>query len=111
MAQPDPVRATFVAILGQLNRAEVRNEGEAPDQSLELPEIERRLADFWAVKNGQVRVPFALGLLLKNRFVQATPGGKEYSWQRQRLSVMRYQITSSGKEFLVDAIQTSDRIR
>ena len=109
MATPDPIRATFVAILKQLNQAESRHEGKQSEQSLELAEVERRLADFWAVRGGQVRVPFALGLLLRNGLVQADQR-TDYSWQRQRTVRLRYQITASGKQFLMDSIERSDRV-
>ena len=105
----DPVRATLVAILKQLNQAETVHEGKASDQALELPEIERRLSEFWAIDNGSVKVGLALGLLLRNGLVAAA-GGPDYSWQRQRTAAQRYQITPEGKKFLVDTIQTSDRI-
>jgi hypothetical protein len=105
----DPVRATLLAILKQLNQAETVHEGAANDQALELPEIERRLSDFWAIDNGSVKVGLALGLLLRNGLV-ATAGGADYSWQRQRTVAQRYQITPEGKKFLVDSIHTSDRI-
>ena len=105
----DPVRATLLAILKQLNQAETVHEGALNDQALELPEIERRLSDFWAIDNGSVKVGLALGLLLRNGLVAAA-NGTEYSWQRQRSVAQRYQITPEGKKFLVDSIQTSDRI-
>ncbi|HKV90556.1 MAG TPA: hypothetical protein VJQ43_05085 [Thermoplasmata archaeon] len=105
----DPVRATLLAILKQLNQAETVHEGALSDQALELPEIERRLSEFWAIDNGSVKVGLALGLLLRNGLVSAA-GGPDYSWQRQRAVAQRYQITPEGKKFLVDSIQTSDRI-
>lgn len=105
----DPVRATLLAILRQLNQAETIHEGATLDQALELPELERRLSDFWAVDNGSVKVGLALGLLLRNGLVSAA-GQADYSWQRQRAVAQRYQITPEGKKFLVDSIQTSDRI-
>jgi len=108
-APPDPVRATLVAILRQLNQADTANEGEAMEQALELPEIEGRLTDFWAVEQGSIKVSLALGLLLRNRLVAVQAPG-EYSWQRQRNATHRYQITPEGKKFLVDSITTSDRI-
>lgn len=105
----DPVRATLLAILKQLNQAETVHEGTASDQALELPEIERRLSEFWAIDNGSVKVGLALGLLLRNGLVAAA-GAPDYSWQRQRTSSQRYAITPEGKKFLVDSIATSDRI-
>lgn len=110
MAAGDPTRETFVAILKQLNQAETRHEGASSEQALELPEIERRLQEFGPVRDGTVVVGRAVGLLLKNGMVRAT-AAQDYSWQRQREVHMRYQITASGKQFLVDALETSDRVR
>jgi len=106
---PDPVRSTLVALLQQLNRAESINEGRARDQTLELDEMERLLARFWAVEQGQVQIPVALGLLVRNGLVEA------------RLPAVRapvagttpravYQITAEGKAFLVGVQKSSDRI-
>ena len=106
---PDPVRATLIAILKQLNQAESIHEGKAADQALELAELERRLADFWAVDQGAVKVSLALGLLLRNGLVAAQHEG-EFSWQRQRSAQQLYQITAEGKRFLVETLRTSDRI-
>ncbi|HEY6238949.1 MAG TPA: hypothetical protein VIZ68_07185 [Thermoplasmata archaeon] len=108
-APPDPVRATLVAILRQLNQADTANEGEATEQALELPELESRLTDFWAVERGSIKVSLAVGLLLRNGLVAVQAPG-DYSWQRQRTSQHRYQITPAGKKFLVESISTSDRI-
>jgi hypothetical protein len=106
---PDPARATILAILRQLNQADSAHEGKRVDQALELNEIESRLSDFWAVKQGTVQVSLALGLLLRNGLV-AVPGDEDFSWQRQRSVAQRYQITAQGKKFLVEAIETADRI-
>lgn len=106
----DPVRATLVAILRQLNQADSAHEGQTQEQALELAEIERRLSDFPAVQTGSVKVALALGLLLRNGLVDA-PGDGQYSWQRQRNVSQRYQITVEGKKFLKDSIATSERIR
>jgi hypothetical protein len=106
----DPARATLLAILRNLNQAEENNEGKAPDQALELAELEQRLSDFGPVKQGSIKVSLALGLLLRNGLVVPQRDGGEYSWQRQRNSPQRYQITPDGKKFLLDSIQTSDRI-
>jgi hypothetical protein len=105
----DPVRATLVAILRHLNQADAVHEGTPGEQVMELPEIERRLSDFWAVEQGSIKVSLALGLLLRNGLVSvATPG--DYSWQRQRSTRHSYMITAEGKKFLVGAIESSDRI-
>ena len=109
-ASNDPVRATLVAILRQLNQADAVHEGAKAEQALELPELETRLGDFWAVQRGAIKVSLALGLLLRNGLVAVQDPG-EYSWQRQRTTAHRYQITTEGKKFLVSAIETSDRIK
>ena len=112
MASPpaaDPVRATLLAVLKQLNQADAMHEGQAPDQALELGELEQRLHDFWAVDQGAVKVGHALGLLLRNGLVQAQADA-EFSWQRQRDVAQRYLITAEGKRFLVGALENSDRI-
>lgn len=106
----DPVRATLLAILKQLNQAEVRHEGDHSEQALELTELERRLSDFWAVQQGSIKVALALGHLLRNRLV-TTEANSAYSWGRQRDIRQRYQITPEGKKFLMEAIETSDRIQ
>ena len=105
----DPVRATLLAILKQLNQAEAAHDGKVTEQALELFELEGRLRDFWAVGNGSVKVALALGLLLRNGLV-ATQADPTYSWQRGRDVAQRYQITPEGKKFLVDSIENSDRI-
>jgi hypothetical protein len=105
----DPVRATLVAILQQLNRVESIHEGRAPDQALELPEIERMLEKFWAVDRGEVKVPLALGLLVRNHLVEVQSAGI-FPGQKTASSRTRYRITSDGKRFLVDALEKTDRI-
>lgn len=106
---PDPVRAALLAILKQLNQADTAHEGETTEQALELVELEQRLNDFWAITQGAVTVSLALGLLLRNKLVTAQTD-QDYSWQRQRMSHQRYQITTDGKKFLVQALETSERI-
>ncbi|MGP8072036.1 MAG: hypothetical protein ACLPZM_02775 [Thermoplasmata archaeon] len=109
-SDPDPTRATLVAILQQLNRVESINEGRSRDQSLELKEVERLLEDFWAVHRDHVKVPLALGLLVRNGLVEgkladrtpAEPAGPR---------VALYRITSEGKAFLVEAQENTDRIQ
>ncbi|MCI4353807.1 MAG: hypothetical protein L3K06_00385 [Thermoplasmata archaeon] len=108
-ASQDPVRATLVEILRQLNQADAVHEGKAAEQALELTEISERLTDFWGVTKGNVKIQLAVGLLLRNGLVAVQAAG-EYSWQRQRTTRARYAITAEGKKFLVGAIATSDRI-
>jgi len=103
---PDPVRATFVAILQQLNRAESRNEGSGLEPALQLDDLEKALRRFWALDEEKVKLPLALGLLVRNGLVRAErvpPAGAG----RARA---RYQITPEGKQFLIDALEKTDRI-
>lgn len=103
---PDPVRSTLVAILQQLNRVESINEGKTREQALELKEVERLLARFWAVDREQVKIPLALGLLVRNGLVGATLAETAPGSPRRA----EYRITAEGKAFLVEALQHSDRI-
>ncbi|MCI4365385.1 MAG: hypothetical protein L3K10_04910 [Thermoplasmata archaeon] len=106
---PDPVRSTLIAILQQLNRAESINEGQAREQTLQLNEVERLLAHFWAVEQEQVKVPQALGLLVRNRLVEAhLPADRDPKDPAPARAV--YQITAEGKAFLVEIQKSSDRI-
>jgi hypothetical protein len=109
---PDPVRATLVAILQQLNRAESVNEGRVRDQVLELADLERLLAKFWAVDQELVKVPLALGLLVRNGMVEARAGGNyaPAAGGVPRSARAHYQITAAGKQFLVETQENSDRI-
>ncbi len=109
---PDPVRATLIAILQQLNRVESQNEGKTREQSLELSDLDRLLSDFWAVSKESVKVPLALGLLVRNGMVEASaeknfPAAGRGARPAPRA---RYRITASGKQFLVDSQQQSERI-
>lgn len=108
-ADADPVRATILAILKQLNQADVQNTGTMEQPALELAELETRLKEFWAVGDGSVKVALAVGLLLRNGLVE-TRADKDYSWQRGRTISQRYSITAEGKRFLVDSIEQSGRI-
>jgi len=108
--QKDPVRATLIAILQQLNRVESMHEGQEQRQTLELKEIERLLSEFWAIKLDHVKVPLALGLLVRNGMVDAQ-AGEPLSSRVRALSPASYRITSEGKRFLVDSSHQSDRIR
>ena len=109
---PDPVRATLVAILQQLNRVESLHEGREKDQALELGDLERLLAKFWAIEQGSVKVSLALGLLVRNGMVEAQ-GVANYATAGRgthKTSRAHYRITAGGKQFLVDNLQKSDRI-
>jgi hypothetical protein len=108
--QRDPVRATLIAILQQLNRVESIHEGNDDRQTLELREIERLLSDFWAIRHDQVKVPLVLGLLVRNGMVEAQAGEPNRAAGRA-VSPASYRITTDGKRFLVETSHTSDRIR
>ncbi len=103
---PDPVRATFVAILQQLNRAESRNEGAGLEQALLLDDLEKTLRRFWAVDEEKVKLPLALGLLVRNGLVRAELGSPAGAAAARA----RYRITPEGKQFLVGALEKTDRI-
>jgi hypothetical protein len=106
--QPDPVRVTLVAVLQQLNRAESMHEGTADKQALELPMLERLLADLASVRHDEVKVPVVLGLLLRNGLVRAElPPRSAGTKSRPR---PRYRITAQGKQFLIEAVHSGDRI-
>jgi len=109
--RPDPIRATLIAILQQLNRVESMHEGQEHRQTLELREIERLLSDFWAIKHDQVKVPLALGLLVRNGMVEAQVDGGVGHSRARATSPALYRITTEGKRFLVDSTQQADRIR
>jgi hypothetical protein len=105
--RPDPVRATLVAVLQQLNRAESMNEGRTRDQALELQDVERLLNRFWAVDQDAVKIPVVLGLLVRNGLVEAKLAAEADGRGTRRV---QYQITADGKAFLVEAQTKSDRI-
>ncbi|MGA9840111.1 MAG: hypothetical protein WBF81_05015 [Thermoplasmata archaeon] len=109
---PDPVRATLVAILQQLNRVESLHEGRERDQALELGDLERVLTKFWAIDQGLVKVPLALGLLVRNGMVEVQAAGNYAQTGRgpHRPARAHYRITAGGKQFLVENLQKSDRI-
>jgi len=108
--QRDPVRATLIAILQQLNRVESMHEGRSDHQNLELREIERLLSDFWAIKHDDVKVALMLGLLVRNGMVTAERGAPSTGPGRAP-GPASYRITTEGKKFLVDSTQQTDRIR
>lgn len=108
-SEQDPVRATFVAILQQLNRTESMNEGNEPDRSLYLDDLQRVLRRFWALDEERVKLPLALGLLLRNGMVEIDATERPSNGPGTRMKP-RYRITSQGKQFLVEAISKGDRI-
>jgi hypothetical protein len=105
----DPVRSTLVAILQQLNRAESLHEGHERDQVLELLELERLLDRFWAVEHDHVKIPLALGMLVRNGLVEVQ-GGANFPSKSREPGPVGYHITAEGKKFLVEALEKSDRI-
>lgn len=109
---PDPVRATLVAILQQLNRVESLHEGREKDQALELGDLERMLSKFWAIDQGLVKVALALGLLVRNGMVEVQSAGNYTPSARgpHRAARTHYRITAGGKQFLIENLQKSERI-
>lgn len=107
---PDPVRSTLIAILQQLNRAESVHEGSARQQSLTLADLDRILRKLPAIEDGQVKVALALGLLVRNGFVEAETAGN-YATKGRAPVPAHYRITANGKQFLVDALAKAERIR
>jgi hypothetical protein len=105
----DPVRATFVAILQQLNRVESQYEGRDRDQVLQLDELEHALRRFWAIDEEKVRLPLALGLLVRNGLVQAEAPASRPA-RGGPPGRRGYRITAQGKQFLIDALHKADRI-
>jgi len=108
-AAADPIRATFVAILQQLNRAESIHEGQNHEQALALDDLERSLRRFWAIDEERVKLPLALGLLVRNGLVRAEVASAR-PLAGQAGGRARYRITSEGKQFLIDALSKADRI-
>jgi len=108
--QRDPVRATLIAILQQLNRVESIHEGREDRQTLELKEVERLLSDFWVIKHDHVKISLALGLLIRNGMVEAQ-AGEPASAPSRTPTPASYRITSEGKRFLVESSHQADRIR
>lgn len=109
---PDPVRATLIAILQQLNRVESLHEGRERDQSLALADLERLLAKFWAIEQDLVKLSLALGLLVRNGMVEVHSGGNyaPSAHGPRPAPKAHYRITAGGKQFLVENLQKSDRI-
>jgi hypothetical protein len=106
----DPLRATFVAILQQLNRAESIHEGRDHDQALYLDELQHTLRRFWAIDEKKVKLPLALGLLVRNSLVRIEPPAPVPPTSDRRPGGSRYRITPQGKQFLIEALQKGDRI-
>jgi hypothetical protein len=107
---PDPVRSTLIAILQQLNRAESVHEGSHREQALTLADLDRLLRKLPPIEDGEVKVALALGLLVRNGFVEAeaTPG---FTGKGRAPAPAHYRITAGGKQFLVDSQAKTERIR
>jgi hypothetical protein len=95
-------------VLKELNKSS-ESASHPEDNGLELKELMERLADSSAGRQGSVRVPVILGMLVQNGMVDYV-GTKVYSWVRQRDVRDRYVITTQGKEFLRSSVDTQDRI-
>jgi hypothetical protein len=104
----DPVRTTLLAILQQLNRAESVHEGSHRDQSLTLSDLDRLLRKLPPIEDGQVKVSLALGLLVRNGYVEAEAAG---NFGPKGRPPAQYRITANGKQFLVESQQKTERIR
>jgi len=107
---PDPVRATLVAILQQLNRVEALYEGRSRDQALTLADLDRVLRKFPPIEDGEVKLPLALGLLVRNRLVGVEAAAVHPAKGRAAPAPAHYRITAEGKQFLVEALAKTDRI-
>jgi hypothetical protein len=109
----DPVRATMLAVLQQLNRAESMHEGRERDQALAYGDLERLLHGFWATERPEVRLPQILGLLVRNGMVGAhrSTGPRAQATTAARSATAHYfRITTTGKQFLIEALAKTDRI-
>ncbi len=104
----DPVRSTLLAILQQLNRAESVHEGSHREQALTLADLDRLLRKLPPIEDGQVKVSLALGLLVRNGYVEAEAAG---NFGAKGRAPAQYRITADGKQFLVDAQSKTERIR
>jgi hypothetical protein len=104
----EPNRATLVQILRELNKS-AEGATHPEDNGLELGELTGRLEEFWAVRQKAVKVPVLLGALLQNKMVEHLDN-KVYSWVRQRDVRDRYRITTHGKNFLRENIESNQRI-
>lgn len=110
---PDPIRATMIAILQQLNRAESMHEGREHDQALALDDLERLLHRFWATDRGQAHLPQVLGVLVRNGLVRAHAAGtaRPHGTAGARpVGTHTYRITVAGKQFLLEALASNNRI-
>lgn len=104
----DPNRATLLHVLKILNQAEDEYENDA-EKGLDLNEIQYHCDDYWAVRNGSVKLPVILQLLLENKMVNQERG-ESYSWVRQRTLRDRYRITEVGKVHLVQNLPKDGRV-
>ena len=95
-----------------MNRVESLHEGRERDQALALADLERMLAKFWAIDQELVKVPLALGLLVRNGMVEVNSGGSYAppTHGPRTAAKAHYRITAGGKQFLVENLQKSDRI-
>jgi hypothetical protein len=98
---------TILEILRRLNQA--AEEGFEV-HALELPEIERAMAPFWATHHEGIALAGAIGLLEENGLIAALDD-PQYSWVRNRTVGRRYGITTLGKRYLVRQLEESGRIR
>jgi hypothetical protein len=104
----DPNRATILEVLKELNRSEETAANEV-ENGLEMQEIEERLLEFWAIREGHVELRNMLAMLNTNRMIEFD-GAKKYSWVRKRNLSGVYRITTDGKEYLRSNVDSRERI-
>ncbi len=104
----DPNRATIMEILKELNRSE-ESAANSTENGLEAAEIEERLVEFWAIREGRVQVTEMIGMLRANRMIEFDDA-QRYSWVRKRNLNGVYRITMDGKEYLRTNLENRERI-
>ena len=104
----DPNRATILEVLKELNRSEETAANEV-ENGLEVGELEQRLLEFWAIREGRVELRNMLSMLNSNQMIEFD-GAQKYSWVRKRNLSGVYRITTDGKEYLRSNVDSRERI-
>lgn len=103
----DPLRASLLEVLRQLNAAE--SYADERERGMELDEIIAVTSEHWTVHKAGVKIPQTVGLLLRNRMVDyVNVTGR--SWTRQRDFGPHYRINGAGKLFLAKWVEESQRV-
>ena len=76
---------------------------------MDLPELERRITEYWSHGSVEVSLKRAMRLLVENGLVGRDEEPR-YLWERHRVVGERYAITALGKSFLIRSISDSERI-